>query len=57
MTDDYGNAVAGEHTEIAGPAAMGVPIQVLKRKGAINARQLAYLENTYKRRAAGCTIA
>lgn len=28
-----------------------------KRKGAINARQLAYLENTYKRRAAGCTIA
>ena len=28
-----------------------------KRKGAINARQLAYLENTYKRRAAGCAIA
>ena len=28
-----------------------------KRKGAINARQLAYLENTYKRRAAGCVVA
>jgi len=27
-----------------------------KRKGALNARQLAYLENNYKRRAAGCAV-
>lgn len=28
-----------------------------KRKGAINARQLAYLESQYKRRSAGCVVA
>jgi protein tyrosine phosphatase type 4A len=28
-----------------------------KRRGALNARQLAYLENSYKRRASGCAIA
>ena len=37
MANEFEDGVVGDqHTEFAGPAAQGVPVQVLKRKGAIN---------------------